>query len=250
MSLFLETPSLCLYYYPELVPDGSARKKTIQDTRNRYNDNLNTLFHKIEFVGMPIYKEETTRGVPMEDIYIPLTVVPEGADEKTTSSRINPLSFLGPGARTVILGDPGSGKSTLLKFLALAGLSSSLQTRYNATPDERQTFYQKETWEKVEDSFEKENAGKAEEYLAASLLILDTFLFIYGYHKSEDESIFKNLADLTGEIDAPPLRIAHCIRNLAYGDESHIEDLVSMVRSDNPEYQEIFEAALWRSRSK
>ncbi|MGC1121163.1 MAG: NACHT domain-containing protein [Candidatus Methanofastidiosia archaeon] len=137
LSLFLETPSLCLYYYPELVPDGSTRKKTIQDTRIRYNNNLTTLYRKIEFVGMPIYKEETTRGVPMEDIYIPLTVVPEGADEKTTSSRINPLSFLRPGVRTVILGDPGSGKSTLLKFLSLVGLSSSLQTRYNAAPDER-----------------------------------------------------------------------------------------------------------------
>lgn len=71
-ALFLETPSLCLFYYPELVPDGNTRKKTIQDTRKRYNDNLNTLYGKIEFVGMSVYKEEASRGVPMEDIYIPL----------------------------------------------------------------------------------------------------------------------------------------------------------------------------------
>lgn len=136
LSLFLETPALCLYYYPELIPDGSTRKKTIQDTRKRYNDGINILYRKIEFVGMSVYKEEATRGVPMEDIYIPLTAIPEKADEKTTS-RTDPLSFLKRGARIVVLGDPGSGKSTLLKFLALVGNSAPLQTRHNAKPDER-----------------------------------------------------------------------------------------------------------------
>ncbi len=136
LSLFLEAPALCLYYYPELVPDGSTRKKTIQDTHKRYNDGINTLYRKIEFVGMSVYKEEATRGVPMEDIYIPLTAIPEKADV-TTTFRTDPLSFLERGARTVVLGDPGSGKSTLLKFLALVGHSAPLQTRYNASPDER-----------------------------------------------------------------------------------------------------------------
>jgi hypothetical protein len=43
LSLFLETPALCLYYYPELIPDGAGRKKTIQDTYNRYNDNVQSI---------------------------------------------------------------------------------------------------------------------------------------------------------------------------------------------------------------
>lgn len=137
-SLFMETPSLCLFYYPELIPDGATRKKNIQDTRKRYNKNLNTLYGKIDFVGMSVYKEEATKGVPMEDIYIPLTVVHEGADETDPNiSRINPLSFLEPNVCHVILGDPGSGKSTLLKFLALVGHSEPLQKRYNAEPDSR-----------------------------------------------------------------------------------------------------------------
>ena len=138
LSLFLETPSLCLFYYPELIPDGANRKKTIQDIRKRYNDNLNTIYSKIEFVGMSVYKQEATRGVPMEHIYIPLTAIPDAADERDANvSRIDPLSFLEPGSRHVVLGDPGSGKSTLLRFLALAGLSNSLQERYKAKPDMR-----------------------------------------------------------------------------------------------------------------
>ena len=47
-------------------------------------------------------------------------------------------------------------------------------------------------------------------------------------------------------MDAPPLRIAHCIRDLAYGDESRTDDLIAMVKSDDPHYRVIFEACLWR----
>jgi energy-coupling factor transporter ATP-binding protein EcfA2 len=138
LCLFLETPALCLFYYPELIPDGATRKKTIQDTRKRYNDNLNTLYSKIEFVGMSVYKHEATKGVPIEHIYIPLAAVSEAADETNeNATRIDPLTFLKSGAHNVVLGDPGSGKSTLLRFLALAGFSKSLQERYKAEPDAR-----------------------------------------------------------------------------------------------------------------
>ena len=138
LYLFLETPALCLFYYPELIPDGATRKKTIQDIRRRYNDNLNTLYSKIEFVGMSVYKHEAAKGVPMEHIYIPLAAVPEAADETNKNvTRIDPLTFLKSGSHNVVLGDPGSGKSTLLRFLALAGFSKSLQKRYKAESDDR-----------------------------------------------------------------------------------------------------------------
>ena len=53
----------------------------------------------------------------MENIYIPLSVIPKDADENDpTVPRRNPLEFLAPGTRHVVLGDPGSGKTTLLKF--------------------------------------------------------------------------------------------------------------------------------------
>ncbi len=137
LGLFLQTPTLCLFYYPDLTSDGETRK-TIEDTRKRYNDNLETLYRNIEFVGMSVYKQEATRGVPMEHIYIPLTVVPEATDEQDSNVvRIDPIKFLEPMAKRVVLGDPGSGKSTLLRFLALVGTSKPLQKRSKAKPDKR-----------------------------------------------------------------------------------------------------------------
>ena len=138
-SLFLASPIICLRYYPSLIPDGQTRQKTIKDLRERYDKGLKLLHKKIEFVGMSVYKPEATRGVSMENIYIPLTVVPEAASREDNISRIDPLSLLKLGKHNVILGDPGSGKSTLLKFLALAGISEELQRseRYRTSPDER-----------------------------------------------------------------------------------------------------------------
>src|SRR5690348_12133419 len=87
---------------------------------------------------MSVYKQEATRGVPMEHIYIPLQVIPEAQNEQDTNvTYTDPLSFLSPSTRRIILGDPGSGKSTLLRFLALAGISEPLQRRYGARPDKR-----------------------------------------------------------------------------------------------------------------
>lgn len=137
-ALFINTPSICLFYYPELVQDGVARRKTIQEIRQIYNNNLNTLYRNIEFVGMSVYKQEATQGVPMEHIYIPLAVVPEGVDEADPNvSPVNSLFLLKPGTHHVVLGDPGSGKSTLLRFLALVGGSEPLQERCKAKPDDR-----------------------------------------------------------------------------------------------------------------
>ncbi|MCK4763462.1 MAG: NACHT domain-containing protein [Candidatus Aminicenantes bacterium] len=138
LALFLDTPSICLFYYPELMPEGAARRETIQATRIKYNDNLNTWYGDIEFVGMSVYKQEATRGVPIEHIYIPLSAVPEEVDEDDANvTPVNPLSCLKPAARHVVLGDPGSGKSTLLRFLTLVGGSKALQKRCKAKPDKR-----------------------------------------------------------------------------------------------------------------
>lgn len=40
--------------------------------------------------------------------------------------------------------------------------------------------------------------------------------------------------------------VAHCIRDIAYGDEGRVDDLAAMVGSDEPEYRKLFEDALWR----
>ncbi len=140
-DMFLQAPHLCLYYYPSLVSSGLSRRKTIQELRNLYDISLKSRYGRIEFVGMSVYKEEASRRIPLENIYIPLSVVPERApDETEETPRANPISFLTPGARTVILGDPGSGKSTLMAFLALRGISDLLQKRCHTAEDNRLTI--------------------------------------------------------------------------------------------------------------
>jgi hypothetical protein len=115
---------------------------------------------------------------------------------------------------------------------------------------QRITLFDQARWKRVENAFAEGNAGETEIYLAAWQLLFDSWLCIYGYYQSSEEIIFGRLADLTRTSDAPPLRIAHCIRDLAYGDESRADDLVSMVRSDDPAYRSIFETCYWRDTSE
>lgn len=137
-NLFIQSESLALYYYPELVRYGTKRRKTLAATRSAYDNNLRKSFGKIEFIGMSVYKEEAAHGVPIEHIYIPLSAVSETADDTNDDTpRTDPLTFLRAGAKHVVLGDPGSGKSTLLSFLALVGISKPLQKRCNAVADSR-----------------------------------------------------------------------------------------------------------------
>jgi hypothetical protein len=138
LSMFLENPTLCLFYYPELVDADRTKRKSIADTRSRYDKNLLALYRDIQFVGMSIYKPEAARGVAVHEIYIPLTMVPEGTESRSVDNlRKDTLALLEPGSHFVVLGDPGAGKSTLLRFLALSGCSKQLQDRYGAKPDKR-----------------------------------------------------------------------------------------------------------------
>ncbi|WP_175164934.1 NACHT domain-containing protein [Paraburkholderia fynbosensis] len=141
VSLFMQAPHLSLFYYPELVVDGMTRRKTIQEIRTLYNQQMKNRYGRIEFVGMSVYKDETSRRVPLENIYIPLSVLPERSPEEVDDTpRVDPVTLLAPGARSIILGDPGSGKSTLLAFLALVGIAESLQTRCGKVNDNRLTI--------------------------------------------------------------------------------------------------------------
>ena len=135
-GLFLEAPVICLFYYPELVDNGISRRKTIQEVRLSYDAAAIKLYRNINFVGMGIYKNEASNSIPLENIYIPLSVVPDDLP-LGEGAKINPLTFLNSGSQHVILGEPGSGKSTLLRFLALAGISLPLQQRYKVKPDVR-----------------------------------------------------------------------------------------------------------------
>ncbi|MCW3058497.1 MAG: signal transduction protein, partial [Capsulimonas sp.] len=137
-SLFMASPSISLFYYPELIANGKKQRQSIQQLSNTYKESFIKLFKDIQFVGMSVYKPEATRGIPIEHIYIPISVIPDGTSEEADNiSQINPLNFLLAGRSTVILGDPGCGKSTLIRFLALGGISDALQKRYATNPDAR-----------------------------------------------------------------------------------------------------------------
>jgi hypothetical protein len=139
-GLFLQIPSIGLYYYPELYPNGVERKKTINGIRAQYDKAIVEEHGRIEFVGMSVYKEESTHAVPIEQIYIPLSAIANDADENDPNTpRRDPVDFLALGSCHVILGDPGSGKTTLLKFLALLGRSKALQRR-SWKPDRASRF--------------------------------------------------------------------------------------------------------------
>ncbi len=62
---------------------------------------------------------------------------------------------------------------------------------------------------------------------------------------AETQPLLAEIAELTRHRDEPALRIAYCIRDLAYGDESRADDLKTMVESDEPGYREIFTDCYW-----
>ena len=115
-------------------------------------------------------------------------------------------------------------------------------------PQRLSILFDEEDWKQTENAFAEGRFTETEVYSAAWQLLFDVWLYTTHYHDSKEGSIFVNIARLTKDIDAPPLRIAHCIRDLAYGDESRTDDLVAMVKSDDPVYKDIFERCLWRAK--
>ncbi len=56
---------------------------------------------------MSVYKDKAARSVPMENIYIPLAVIANGADDNDPNvPRRDPIELLAPGLNHVVLGDP------------------------------------------------------------------------------------------------------------------------------------------------
>jgi hypothetical protein len=98
----------------------------------------------------------------------------------------------------------------------------------------------------VEEAFKLGNIGETEIYSAAASLIFDSWLFLINYNNSPSDSVFARLAMLTEKIDAPPLQIAHCIRDIVYGKKGSVNYLLSMVNSDDPAYDAIFQKCFWK----
>lgn len=197
-SLLIETPSICLYYYPELINEGVTRRKTIQDIRSRYDDALCATYQKIEFVGMSVYKDVTAKRIPIEHIYIPLSIT--SVYKNGHNNKINPLSLLKFGSKNVILGDPGSGKSTLLRFLALSGTSEALQIRYQAQPNKKLPILV--TLRRYVDELKKNNNLSLIDYIRESihadfsLKSADLIFFEYYLESGQTIILFDGLDEL------------------------------------------------------
>ena len=100
-------------------------------------------------------------------------------------------------------------------------------------------------WLQTKKAVEQHKENEADIHDAAWQLLYDCWLWLYGYYESPEESLFSDLVALTRDHEAPPLRIAHCIRDVTYGDESRVDDLVGMVNSDDQAYREIFVRSCW-----
>lgn len=80
---------------------------------------------------------------------------------------------------------------------------------------------------------------------AACLLLLDSWLWLYGGYETPEETLFPNLVERSRRIDHPALRVAHLLRDLAYGDESRMEELGALVKSPDPAYRQLLIDACW-----
>ena len=105
-------------------------------------------------------------------------------------------------------------------------------------------------WQRTREAFAEGRAEQGDCEHAACQLLLDVWLYLADAHARPEESPFAELAELTREVDAAPLRVVHCIRDIAYGGESRVADLEAMVRSEEPAYKKLFEDAFWREREE
>jgi hypothetical protein len=110
---------------------------------------------------------------------------------------------------------------------------------------ERITLVNPAIWRRTLQAFRDSTADDQDCRHTASQLLLDIWLYLTQCVNSPQESPFAELADLTRSHDSACLKVAHCLRDIAYGDTSSAADLTAMVESDNPSFQQIFRKAFW-----
>ena len=109
----------------------------------------------------------------------------------------------------------------------------------------RITIANPELWQSVELAFESGKATEADVHHAATFLLLDIWLWVTGCYDLPRASRFHNLAELTRASTAPELRIAHCLRDIAHGNESREADLRAMLGSEDPATRRLFIDSFW-----
>jgi hypothetical protein len=119
----------------------------------------------------------------------------------------------------------------------------ALRTRFLPQVPERLPLYRPETWERVASSFDAGAANDSDHYAAAWMLLHD--LWLSATYPEPDNSPFADLAASTRNLDHPALRVAHCLRDLGYGGQDRVKELVEMVGTTDPAYRALFRDAMW-----
>jgi hypothetical protein len=121
----------------------------------------------------------------------------------------------------------------------------ALRVRFLPRVPARITLTNPNVWHRTLPAFRNNVATAADCSSAAAQLLLDVWLYVTDAISLREESPFAALASLTRQSTVAELRIAHCIRDLAYGDNSRADDLRAMVESDDPELVRVFRRACW-----
>jgi len=110
---------------------------------------------------------------------------------------------------------------------------------------ERITLTQPKVWEATYEALREQRATDMDHENAASQLLLDVWLWTLNAYHIPGDSPFAALAKLTRTLDIPMLRVAHCVRDIAHGQDRG-KDLRAMVESEDLRYRRLFEEAFWR----
>jgi hypothetical protein len=124
--------------------------------------------------------------------------------------------------------------STLCVTLNLepnAQWSEALHLSFLPQIPERISLFYKLLWKRVEHIFENGEAGEVEIHIAAWQLLFDSWLYLVEYYHDPNESLFAHLADITSTLDNFPLRIAHFIRNTAYGNIPTTKEIETLIET-------------------
>ena len=108
----------------------------------------------------------------------------------------------------------------------------------------RITITDRAKWALVEQAFRFGSAKHADIHHAATFLLFDAWLFATRSIGEAAESPLLAIAELTREDAAPELRVAHCLRDIAYGRMAGETELRALLRSEDPATRRMFEEAL------
>ncbi len=122
---------------------------------------------------------------------------------------------------------------------------AALRVRWLPRVPERITLVNPEIWRRTLQAFRDSTADEADCRHAASQLLLDIWLYLTHCIDSPKQSPFAKLTALTRSHDSACLKVAHCLRDIAYGDESRTKALTAMIQSDVPGCRQLFRRAFW-----